>query len=79
MHSMVMHEGQLSVTAEMARNLVGGQFPEYASLPIEPVRSAGSVNAICRIGEPWGRLPIAMVYPDVGSRRDRHRSGYLDI
>ena len=51
MRFMVMHEGQLSVTAEMVRDLVGAQFPEYVGLPIEPVRSEGTVNAIFRIGE----------------------------
>ena len=56
---MEMHEGQLSVTAEMARDLVGGQFPEYAGLPIEPVHSEGTVNAIFRIGEQLAaRFPL---------------------
>ena len=59
MRFMVMHEGQLSVTAETARNLVSGQFPEYAELPIEPVRSEGTVNAIFRLGEQLAaRFPL---------------------
>jgi aminoglycoside phosphotransferase (APT) family kinase protein len=56
---MTMHEGQLSVTAEMVQALVGGQFPEYAGLPIEPVHSEGTVNAIFRIGEQLAaRFPL---------------------
>lgn len=56
---MAMHEGQLLVTAEMVRDLVGGQFPEYARLPIEPVHSEGTVNAIFRIGEQLAaRFPL---------------------
>jgi aminoglycoside phosphotransferase (APT) family kinase protein len=56
---MVMHEGQLSVTAEVARDLVGDQFPEYARLPIEPVHSEGTVNAIFRIGDQLAaRFPL---------------------
>ena len=51
MRFMEMHEGQLHVTAEMVRDLVGGQFPEYTGLPIELVHSEGTVNAIFRIGE----------------------------
>ncbi len=51
MRFMEMHEGQLLVTAEMVRGLVGGQFPEYAGLPIQPVHSEGTVNAIFLIGE----------------------------
>lgn len=50
MRFMVMHEGQLFVTTEMARDLIGGQFPEYAGLPISPIHSEGTVNAIFRIG-----------------------------
>lgn len=51
MRLMAMHEGQLNVTADMVRDLIGGQFPEYAKLPIEPAHSEGTVNAIFRIGE----------------------------
>lgn len=56
---MAMHEGQLLVTADMVRDLVGGQFPEHARLPIEPVHSEGTVNAIFRIGEQLAaRFPL---------------------
>ncbi len=59
MRFMEMHGGQLSVTAEMVRDLVGNQFPEYAGLPIEPVHSEGTVNAIFRIGEQLAaRFPL---------------------
>ncbi len=51
MNLMAMHEGQLVVTAQMARDLIGDQFPDYASLSISPVPSEGTVNAIFRIGE----------------------------
>lgn len=58
---MEMHTGQLSVTAEMVRDLVGGQFPEYAGLPIEPVHSEGTINAIFRIGEQLAaRFPLQL-------------------
>lgn len=46
-----MHEGQLLVTTDMVRSLVSDQFPEFAILPIAAVESAGTVNAIFRIGE----------------------------
>lgn len=48
---MVMHENQLRVTVDLVRELVSDQFPEWASLPISPVRSEGTVNAIFRIGD----------------------------
>ena len=56
---MAMHEGQLLVTTDMVHDLVGGQFPECARLPIEGVRSEGTVNAIFRIGEQLAaRFPL---------------------
>lgn len=47
----MMHEDQLPVTVAMVRELVDDQFPQWAALPIEPVRSGGTVNAIFRIGD----------------------------
>src|ERR1700730_8296154 len=48
-----MHAGQLSVSPETVRELVDDQFPRWRSLAIQAVDSAGTVNAIFRIG---GRL-----------------------
>jgi aminoglycoside phosphotransferase (APT) family kinase protein len=48
---MAMHENQLRVTAEMVRVLVDGQFPDWATLPIAPIHSEVTVNAIFRIGD----------------------------
>jgi aminoglycoside phosphotransferase (APT) family kinase protein len=63
---MAMHEGQLLVTADMVGDLVAGQFPEYAKLPIEAVRSEGTVNAIFRIGEHLAaRFPLEPDDPDI--------------
>ncbi len=54
-----MHEGQLQVTVATVRDLVGDQFPEYATLAIDPVHPGGTVNAIFRIGEQLAaRLPL---------------------
>ncbi|MEU4425861.1 aminoglycoside phosphotransferase family protein [Actinoplanes sp. NPDC024001] len=38
------------ISEETVRKLVGTQFPEWADLPVRQVRSAGTVNAIFRIG-----------------------------
>ena len=46
-----MHANQLSVTIQTVRELVGEQFSGWASQPISPVRSEGTVNAIFRIGD----------------------------
>jgi aminoglycoside phosphotransferase (APT) family kinase protein len=45
-----MHAGQLSVSPETVRELVDEQFPKWRSLAIQAVDSAGTVNAIFRIG-----------------------------
>ena len=45
-----MHPGQLTITAETVRALVDDQFPQWRDLPVEPIASAGTVNAIFRVG-----------------------------
>jgi aminoglycoside phosphotransferase (APT) family kinase protein len=58
-----MHEDEVDIDAPLVRRLVAAQFPQWADLPVEPVRSAGTVNAIYRLGDdlavrlprvPWG-------------------------
>jgi aminoglycoside phosphotransferase (APT) family kinase protein len=46
-----MHANQLDVSAETVRRLVDEQFPDWRDLPIRCVDSAGTVNAIFRIGD----------------------------
>ena len=46
-----MHPGQLAVSAETVRTLVDEQFPQWRRLPLRPVTSQGTVNALFRIGE----------------------------
>ena len=59
MRPMRMHQGQLSVTAEMVRELLVTQFPEYSHRAVEPVRVEGTVNAIFRIGDELvARFPL---------------------
>jgi aminoglycoside phosphotransferase (APT) family kinase protein len=61
-----MHTDQLTITAELVRSLVDEQFPEWAELPIEPVASEGTVNAIFRIGDGLAaRLPLRPDSPTV--------------
>src|SRR5580704_2938543 len=56
-----MHDGELDIDAGMVERLVAGQFPELAGLPVRPVGSTGTVNAIYRLGDglcvrlPWMR------------------------
>jgi len=46
-----MHVGQLTVSGATVRELVARQFPKWRSLPIRDIASAGTVNAIFRIGD----------------------------
>src|SRR4051812_13291993 len=53
-----MHADELHTDAELVRRLLAGQFPEWAELPVEPVRFFGTDNAIYRLGEELSvRLP----------------------
>ncbi len=55
---MKMHDGELDIDLDLVSDLVATQFPHLAGLPIEQVRSTGTVNAIFRIGDDlYARLP----------------------
>lgn len=54
-----MHEGEAGVDAALAARLVAGQFPRWARLPVRRVPSAGTVNALFRVGDDLvARLPL---------------------
>ena len=46
-----MHENELAIDGRLVRNLVARQFPAWASLPLAPVPSAGTDNALFRLGD----------------------------
>jgi aminoglycoside phosphotransferase (APT) family kinase protein len=46
-----MHEGELPTDAGLVRALLEQQFPKWAGLPIERVRSSGTDNALYRLGD----------------------------
>ena len=45
-----MHEDEVETDAGLVARLLAAQFPKWASLPIEPVPSAGTDNALYRLG-----------------------------
>ncbi|MFE4217152.1 aminoglycoside phosphotransferase family protein [Streptomyces sp. NPDC056844] len=45
-----MHANETKTDAALVRRLLAAQFPAWADLPVEPVRSSGTVNAIYRLG-----------------------------
>jgi aminoglycoside phosphotransferase (APT) family kinase protein len=53
-----MHADEVDTDVSLVDRLVTAQFPQWADLPIEPVRSAGTDNAIYRLGNDMAlRLP----------------------
>lgn len=62
---MAMHPDQIDVPAAAVRRLVAAQFPAWAALPVAPVASAGTVNAVFRIGDRLAaRFPLVPGAPD---------------
>ena len=45
-----MHEDEVATDAALVRRLLAAQFPQWAELPIERVRSSGTDNALYRLG-----------------------------
>jgi aminoglycoside phosphotransferase (APT) family kinase protein len=45
-----MHADEVDTDTALVGRLIAAQFPRWADLPIEPVRSAGTDNAIYRLG-----------------------------
>lgn len=53
-----MHADEIDIDASLVGRLLAAQFPQWADLPIEPVASAGTDNAIYRLGDEMAvRLP----------------------
>ncbi|WP_326568772.1 aminoglycoside phosphotransferase family protein [Amycolatopsis rhabdoformis] len=53
-----MSSDEVTITVEVVRRLVAGQFPEWAELPVVPVPSPGVDNATYRLGDTMSvRLP----------------------
>jgi aminoglycoside phosphotransferase (APT) family kinase protein len=56
---MRMHDDQLTVSPSTVTELVEAQFPQWRDLPVEPVASQGTVNAIFRLGDRFtARFPL---------------------
>jgi aminoglycoside phosphotransferase (APT) family kinase protein len=62
-----MHADELDIDPPLVARLIATQFPQWADLPLSPVRSAGTDNAIYRLGDEMAvRLPrIAGAVGDV--------------
>ncbi|MFO7664513.1 MAG: aminoglycoside phosphotransferase family protein [Chloroflexota bacterium] len=47
----MMHAGEVAIEATLVRRLLAGQFPQWADEPITAVDSAGTDNALFRLGD----------------------------
>ena len=53
-----MHDDEVITDASLVKRLIASQFPQWAELPIKPVPSAGTDNALYRLGNDMAvRLP----------------------
>lgn len=46
-----MHANEVHTDAHLVRRLLAAQFPQWANLPLSPIPSAGTDNAIYRLGD----------------------------
>jgi aminoglycoside phosphotransferase (APT) family kinase protein len=51
MSPVKMHVDEQDTDPSLVRRLIGAQFPQWADLPVEPVHSAGTDNALYRLGD----------------------------
>jgi aminoglycoside phosphotransferase (APT) family kinase protein len=67
---MRMHSGQADITVELVARCVADQLPRWRDLPVRPVPSDGTVNALFRLGD-----EIVLRFPLLPSRSDELRAG----
>ncbi len=66
-----MHDDEMDTDAPLVGRLLAAQFPQWADLPIEPVPSAGTDNALYRLGDDMVvRLP--RIHWAVGQVEEEH-------
>lgn len=58
MMAIKMHVNEVDIDVSLVNRLLAAQFPQWAELPIFPVTSAGTDNALFRLGNAMAvRLP----------------------
>ncbi len=71
MSTRKMHDDELDIDTFLVRRLLATQFPDWAHLPMEPVPSAGTDNALFRLGDEMAvRLP--RIHWAVGQAEKEH-------
>lgn len=66
-----MHVGEVETSVGLVRRLLDQQYPQWSGLPVSPVVSAGTVNALYRVGDELvARLPrVASAVADLELER----------
>ncbi|WFP66143.1 aminoglycoside phosphotransferase family protein [Mesorhizobium sp. WSM4904] len=60
----MMHSDQVHIDADIVRDMISAQFPQYRHQRIEPLGAIGTVNAIFRIGSSVAaRFPLRFADP----------------
>jgi aminoglycoside phosphotransferase (APT) family kinase protein len=68
----MMHDDEIHIATSLVSRLIAGQFPDWAALPIEPLNSAGTDNAIYRLGGDMAvRLPLRPVAAEQVEKENR--------
>lgn len=67
-----MHTDELAVDKTLVKHLIGEQFPHWTNIPIDPVLSSGTDNAMFRLAEDMvARLPRLAVAAEQVQREQR--------
>jgi aminoglycoside phosphotransferase (APT) family kinase protein len=72
-----MHADEHAIDTTLVRRLVRGQFPQWADLPVTPLASGGTVNAVYRLG---GSLTVRLPLTEGGAadiEKERRALGAL--
>ncbi|MER8367746.1 hypothetical protein [Mesorhizobium sp. M1378] len=60
----MMHDDQVNIDIDIARQLIRDQFPQYRHEDLTTVTSSGTVNAIFRVGSKiTARFPLRAMNP----------------
>ncbi|MGH8889710.1 MAG: phosphotransferase [Acidothermaceae bacterium] len=60
-----MHEDELEIGVDLVRRLIDEQFPQWSALPVRAAATAGTVNAIFRMGDLLAaRFPLRAADPN---------------
>lgn len=75
----MMHDDQIDLPTDAARDLIRAQFPQYRGQPVERLHGAGTVNAVFRIGsQAAARFPLRAGEPLEAAAALRREAAAMD-